>query len=80
MVSQSPTKELKIATAYLNTAEESFNQAAMCLEGVQNHQAAYEKLLTDFQATLVHLQSQFSNLEQRLRAITLSHQNDQQDL
>lgn len=78
---RTPTEELRIASAYLNTAEESFSQAATHLEHIQGHQTTYTSLLAKFQNTLQHLQLQFSTLEQRFQAITLPiDRNDQQDL
>lgn len=66
---KTPTEELRIASAYLDTAEESFNQATVCLDGIQGQQVTYEALLAKFQATFSHLQIQFSDLEQRLKIL-----------
>jgi hypothetical protein len=79
MSSDHPTKELRIATAHLNLAEESFNQAVNCLGNIQGHQTAYEALLVRFSTTLHNLQLQFHELEQRLTSL-LPVRTDQQDL
>lgn len=66
---KTPVEELRIASAYLDTAEESFTQAATCLNDIQGQQITYEALLAKFQTTFSHLQVQFSDLEQRLKIL-----------
>jgi hypothetical protein len=74
---RTPTEELRIVSAYLNTAEESFNQATAHLAGIQGQQVTHT-LLTKFQNVLRHLQLQFSDLEQQFQAlIPPAGRNDQ---
>lgn len=70
-----PTEELKIASAYLNAAEEGLGQAAVCLNRIQGRQATYALLLSKFQVTFKHLQTQLSQIESLIPG-----QNGQQDL
>jgi hypothetical protein len=58
-------EDLRIVSAYLSTAEESFVQAAAHLATIQPHQ------LIKFQATFKNLQLQFSTLEQQFQTLIL---------
>lgn len=73
---RTPTEELRIASAYLNTAEESFNQATAHLASIQGKQPTCASLLAKFQVTFNHLQTQISQLEKLIPAVD---QSDQQD-
>jgi hypothetical protein len=75
---RTPTEELRIASAYLDTAEESFNQAITHLEALQDKWIAHQALLLQARTRIAILQKFITKIETQV--ILPADQTDQPGL
>lgn len=73
MLSKTPTEELEVITAHLESATVDLNQVDKILEQLEVYQQKRSSFFTQFQTTLSQAQACLLSLEKRIQTLTHSH-------